>query len=287
MEFIEGDSDSSDSYPISLVGSLHQPLPLFYPTNYRDARQAAEKLARFLGKPLEDTSTGTKIVKDSEYLDETFIEYLKRMKETVQLPPTPLRMRTIIEKTGNGIVLNIPGPQYGPARWFILIFPVILAGIVAFFFIRPLVLLPGPPAIRYGMACFAFIFFVFGPIVSTIRFLGRMSRQSTNISVTKTAFAAGEMAGRKRTVSEIPFTELEDLVLILDRKTIESIDIGGKPYRPDGRPFPRFVQFFMKYAKNSSIIARSNKTMITFGKGLPQEELAYLYQLIRQTISHS
>ena len=58
----------------------------------------------------------------------------------------------------------------------------------------------------------------------------------------------------------------------------------GTPRLPDGRPAPRFLLSLMKYFGSPGITARSDKAMITIGKGLPDAELADLYALIRNAM---
>ena len=58
IEFREGDKDSPDTFPISLVGSITQAsLPIVDLTDYEMAVKTAEELARFTGKSLENLAT--------------------------------------------------------------------------------------------------------------------------------------------------------------------------------------------------------------------------------------
>jgi hypothetical protein len=64
IEFRAGDKNSSDIFPISLVGAGSQAsLPIVDLTDYEMALKAADELARFVGKPFEDHAI------DSEYTE--------------------------------------------------------------------------------------------------------------------------------------------------------------------------------------------------------------------------
>lgn len=64
IEFRAGDKNSPDIFPISLVGAGSQAsLPIVDLTDYEMALNAADELARFVGKPFEDHAI------DSEYTE--------------------------------------------------------------------------------------------------------------------------------------------------------------------------------------------------------------------------
>jgi hypothetical protein len=54
---------------------------------------------------------------------------------------------------------------------------------------------------------------------------------------------------------------------------------------PDGRPVPKFLISALRRAGSPGITARSDKYTVTFGTGLPDDEVAYLYGLIRKIIA--
>jgi hypothetical protein len=64
IEFRAGDKNSPDAFPISLVGAASQTsVPIVDLTDYEMALKAAEELASFTGKSLEDTAI------DSQHTD--------------------------------------------------------------------------------------------------------------------------------------------------------------------------------------------------------------------------
>lgn len=61
---------------------------------------------------------------------------------------------------------------------------------------------------------------------------------------------------------------------------------GLPPHRgKDGRPVPKILLSLMRMVPSQGITARSDRAAVTFGKGLPEDELAYLHALIRKTLT--
>jgi hypothetical protein len=113
------------------------------------------------------------------------------------------------------------------------------------------------------------------------------------ITVTKTFFRGETLKHGKQTTVEIPVAELEDLVAparqdIMDAVTYPGVDnVGetGTARTPDGRPMPRFLLTLMKMVDSRGIIARSDNVEVEFARGLDEAELAWLFALIKRTIS--
>ena len=86
-----GDSKHAATYPVTLVpGDGGKPVPMQAPADYAEARRLAERLAKFLRKPVEDSSAGAKTVRDPDHLDECLRDRIRRTGEDVRaLPPRP------------------------------------------------------------------------------------------------------------------------------------------------------------------------------------------------------
>ncbi len=80
MDFSRGDSDSADTWPVTLSGEgIPKPIAVAQPVEFAEARRIAEELARFLHKPLVDRSTGERVTRDAGHLDD----------EGIRAEPTP------------------------------------------------------------------------------------------------------------------------------------------------------------------------------------------------------
>jgi hypothetical protein len=152
-----------------------------------------------------------------------------------------------------------------------------------------------PDWIRYFFLGFIGLFFIAGPVVSSLLNLLRLKNQFERVTVTKAFLRVEALHQGKRTTAEIPVDELEDLVAPTAKSLIHSVDLPGMkkvplgdtgtPRMPDGRPVPRFLLSVMKMAGSRGITACSDKAAIEFAAGLDEAETAYLFALIRKTIA--
>jgi len=297
MDFSSGDKDSADTWPIRLAGEgVPKPITVAQPTAFSEARRVAEELARFLQKPLVDSSTGERVTRDPGHLDESWRDRVRRTQEAAApMPPEPPGMRTRIERTAEGYVFHIPGP---PLYWFHylpVLFPVGFAAAVAWFFLPALLTLPMPDWVRYFALGFIGLFFIAGPVLSALLHVLRLKNQFERVTVTKAFLRVEALKQGKRSAAEIPVDELEDLVAPTAKSLMDSVEVPGMkkvdlgdtgtPRMPDGRPVPRLLQSILKMAGSRGITARSDKAVVEFAAGLDEAETAYLFALIRKTIA--
>ena len=297
MDFSSGDKDSADTWPIRLAGEgVPKPITVAQPTAFSEARRVAEELARFLQKPLVDSSTGERVTRDPGHLDESWRDRVRRTQEAAApMPPEPPGMRTRIERTDGGYVFHIPGP---PLYWFHylpVLFPVGFAAAVAWFFLPALLTLPMPDWVRYFALGFIGLFFIAGPVLSALLHVLRLRNQFERVTVTKAFLRVEALKQGKRSAAEIPVDELEDLVAPTAKSLMDSVEVPGMkkvdlgdtgtPRMPDGRPVPRLLQSILKMAGSRGITARSDKAVVEFAAGLDEAETAYLFALIRKTIA--
>lgn len=297
MDFSRGDKDSADTWPVKLTGEgIPKPITIAQPADFAEARRVAEELARFLRKPLADSSTGERVTRDPEHLDESWRDRVRRTQETAApVPPEPPGMRTRVERTGDGVVFHIPGPLLSARHYIPVLFPVAFAGAVAWFFLPAMLTLPMPDFIRYVFLGLIGLIFIAGPVVSALLNLLRLKNQFERVTVTKAFLRVETLKQGRRTAAEIPIDELEDLVAPTMRSVMDTIEVPGMkkvplgdtgtPRMPDGRPMPRFLLSLMKMAGSKGITARSDKAVVEFAGGLDEAEVTYLFALTRKTIA--
>ena len=288
MNFSSGDSDSPATWPVKLSGeSIAKPISVLQPTSFTEARQMAEELARFLRKPLVDSSTGETITRDPDHLDESYKDRMRRTGEAVSvMPPEPPNMRSRVERTGDGFIINIPANTKRGLHYIPVLASLIFAGIVLLFFMR---------VIHYVPLIFIVLFVIAGPALSALLRVHRLNNEFEKITATKAFLRVEALKEGKSITTEIPVSELEDFVAPSMRGIMNTIEVPGMkkvqlgdtgtPRMPDGRPIPRFLLSLIKMVSSKGIIARSDKAVMEFAKGLDEAEVAYLFALIRKTIT--
>ena len=297
MNFSSGDSDSTATWPIKLSGqSITKSISVLQPTSFTEARQLAEELSRFIRKPLVDSSTGDKIIRDPDHLNESYRDRLRRTGEASGfLPPEPSNMRSRVERTSEGLIIHIPAPLKSFIHYFPVLIPLIFAGGVAWFILPQSFTSPMPNFIRTIFLGFLGLFFIAGPVISMLRKMSRLKKEFERITVTKAFLRVEALKQGKSSTVEIPTDELEDFVAPTKRDAINTIEIPGvktvpmgdtgTPRMPDGRPVPRLLLSLMKMVGSKGIIARSDKAVIEFAGGLDEAEVAWLFALIKKTIA--
>lgn len=294
---VEGDSDSSDNYPIAITGGLQgDTLKIHAPLDYHEARFSAEELCRFLNFPLKDDSSGVETIRKPEELNESLRAFLRRSGQNNQkLPAQPAPMQCRIERTVEGYRIGIPWPNRGKASLFGVAFSLFFAAIATYYFLIPILTLPMHPALRMVFAAFLIIFFIFGPIWTSIRHIREKQKLQYILTLTPALLRLEEGHGRKKKSTEIPADEVEDVVMPVKinlnppdiKPAAPTISLGetGVSRWSDGRPMSKILQSILKYAPHPGITIRSAKHLITIGRGLPEGELIYLQALIRKVIA--
>jgi len=297
LDFSRGDSDSADTWPVTLSGGvLPKPVIVTQPTEFAEAKRFAEELSRFLNKPLVDSSTGERVTRDPDHLDESYRDRVRRTKEAAApMPPQPPEMRTRVEHTGEGLVFHIPGPDLRWYHYFPVAISLAIAASVAFIFLPAIRTLPMPENLRYVVLGVVGLLFVAVPVLSALLHVLRLKNQFERVTVTKAFLRVETLKQGKRSSAKIPMDELEDLAAPSMRSAMESIEMPGKkkvflgdtgtPRMSDGRPVPRIFLSLMKLAGSRGIIARSDKAVIEFAQGLEEAETLYLFALIRKNIA--
>jgi len=265
-------------------------------SDYGRARQAAEELSRFLRKPMEDRSTGRTVIRDPGHLDESFRDRFRRLGQEISFAPQPVTLRTGVERTAEGVALAIPAAPMGLRHLLPLTVALAFAGIAAFWILPGLLSLPAPPVVQVMMVGFIGFFALLLPILTTLRDVARSRGGSTRITASRAGLRVEEKEKGGTRVTDIPAGELEDLEFIDRRSLISTVEVPGMekgqdfgdtgtPRLPDGRPVPRIILALMRLAPTKGITARSDRAIVTFGQGLPEDELAYLFALIVQTLT--
>lgn len=281
IEKDSGDSDSPTTYPVRLAGPAGvEGLALDRPSDYQQARAAGERVARFLDLPLHDGSAGVVTVRQPAELDEPLRSRLRRTGGPPPLPSAPPDPRARLEQTPDGLRIEIDGAGATAVGWI----PVGLAAV--FSVIVGLSILPS--LLRAGPSLFLAVgvLFVLAPLLLTLKGAGTTVLRRTVVVAGRLALRVEQHAWLTRTAVEIPADELEELVLLsLDAPKLPpgkgdaevwkwSLDHGRMP---DGREAPQALRWLWRLATTPGILARSDRTSIVIGAGLPFEELAYLH----------
>jgi hypothetical protein len=298
----DGNHDTGTLYPLSLAGpGGTESLAIHRSADYPEIRRLSEELSRFLGKPVEDNSLGTKIIREPELLNESFRDRMKRTKVSFDILPTrPAMMISKLTETGNGLVLEIPAAPFSRLYVIPAVFGCLFALLFGAAVLPRLLILAGPPAITYGMIAAAFLLFLILPVLSAVSFYRRKSQSCIMVTVSRAFLRVEEKTGGKAKTTEIPAEEIEDLVLpelkalgiheegrVADKKVMVSFGRGDNKAVPLRGAVPQAILSFIARLVSPGITIRSDNATRNIGKGLPPEELTWIYHLIAKTITEN
>jgi hypothetical protein len=265
------EDDDPDGYSVRLEGDRMKELEIFSSTDYPPARRVAKDLAKFISLPITDFTSGNKIVRDPDRLDESLRERTKRLREDLSfLPSRPWSMKTRIQETEDGLIAEIPEQGIACPIWIRLVSLLTLSGAAAYFFWDFLEHPRPDPDYRIYIVL-ALLLLILGLI-----WLLPGRKSSTIIIATPAHLRVEERTGEKsRGIAEIPADELEELILVHDEET-------GTKERPDQLPGKLPVHLS---DESYGIEARGKNASVVFAEELPEDELRYLHALIKKILT--
>ncbi|MEI7832192.1 MAG: hypothetical protein WCJ56_03205 [bacterium] len=267
-----GDSDSAETFPVVLLGATE--MQLCSSTQFGESYQDAEMLATFLGLPLQDATTShiTAVIPaqaaapQQSSLDDTAF-------------PQPPQLRSRIENIGGKIRITIPNPG---------ISPVLPIGLVAFLgtwavFLPPLLRFFNhthtPPLVQ--MVFVSFFGFLFG-LLPLLGFLGSILtavRGFTRVTAAATGIVIEVQGAWRRNTLQIPATDILDLDYGTRENEISSATVQTSTGQSYAAP-----SWATQWIRSAGITIKAKSGLHTFGAGLPDDEVRFLYSLVKQWV---
>ncbi len=292
LKFIAGDSDTADSYPVSLKDvSGNNELAIFSTGNYGTSFEQATLLSNFINLPLKDLTTDHPITVKTE---ETSIDQDTILTDIESdIPSQPFTMKCDVQKGENYVKIRIPGPAFSSFSLIGLLIPI---GFFIFFGYPILSFFESthtPHYVQYFFIGFVCIFFFLFPFLNLIKSY-ILSKSFTMIVTADTQGICIEQLGL---IHKKPVNLTPDQIIGLDygtRESIQSLTLrniqssdhsnnmnrGGVSSPAKG--LSPWITWLGKYSYSKGIIIKSTNGMYSFGAGLPDDEIYYLYILIKQ-----
>jgi len=299
-ELRRGEKRTYYVYPVVLKGShgAAEGIVFAEPTDYPEARRTAEEITAFLKLPLVDATTGKEVVREPDKLDETIRERARRTNERVETFDPPPNMRARIQEESRTLIIEVPPQKLSREhykRMGILLIIGVVAGSVVF----------GIDNLRHFKPSELIFYAPMGICILLFasRTILRQTRRSFLITVSRNLLRVEKRNSRRREVTEIPVDELEDFVMgdanlpagvsRTPDGRYQAVGVAVSPGNPGGYSDQQVVAGTKLLAKLSflisppgpSITASSDKATVNFGKGLREDELRYLYALIKKKIT--
>jgi hypothetical protein len=299
FSFDPGDSESPSSYSVQIVlKDAGKPVPVFRCPAFGDAQRLADRLSAMLDKPLEDTVSGESLFKEPGLLKESLRERIKRTGGFQEsLPDAPFAMRSHIESSGGETRIRIPLPDYGGLKYLPVLIPVVFGVFIWFQFMMPFYNSPGHGIFRYAIAAFMGLFFVVFPAVQIFRKSWGRQSKFTVVTSSQRGLKVEEHAGGRVTTTEMPAEDIRDMTLQTVQSSLARLEkaafekarkqpgtVRMKNFTSDSRLY-KVLHFLGGRFGSQGITVRTGASMITFGKGLSDQEAVYIHALIKKALA--
>ena len=255
-------------YPVRLVGAGAGGVKIEEPRNVNAARKTGEEVAKFVGLPLADSSSGALVVREADQLDESLRDQARRTGERADVREPPPDARATHSVAGDSLAFDIPPTGFRLGHYFAmgvgLVFPLIV--LLVFF---PSVLgSKGPSGSgKWLVAGLLTLFFVILPLVATWGAALSSARATTRVEVSPALLRVSTTGLFRTKTTVIPTDQLEELQLIRtssqETRNVQAAFLGGAEI----------------------ILARSDDASATFGAGLSRRELEWIKAVIENVVT--
>lgn len=289
-----GDSESVDRYR-ALLRSQHRgdDLTLYSSTEYIESRDRAAYVARFLGIPLKDQSTYHESVIDPARANEPIREHIPSNGLQQDSMTEPAGMQSRIYESGTTIRFTIPGQGFSPVMLLQFFIP---AGILTF--IVPSVVsffrhTHTPPLVQIFFLGVLVLMFGVIPLLSCIHMVLSAIKGRTNVTATATGIVIEETTAWRTRTTRIHADDILGIDYGTAANSMEAFRISatrsGNPYAGkdvQAAPPQSWLQALLSgLVKSKGITVKSKKGIFTFGAGLPDEEVIYLYGIVTRALA--
>lgn len=269
-EIRSGKNNNETVYPVVLKGAVNpSPLEIETASDYKTARRTAEELAGFLGKPLEDSSTGTPVVSGPEELGRSDAEEVGDRGAGCKVPEAPAGMRSEVSIDGAEIVVDIPPLGFNFAGYLSLAIGTVVPAVMVHGLFIPLKNNVDSPGGYLFLGLLAL--FIIVPTAVTWAGAFNEANKRVRVSASPLGISLEETGLNKGKIWSMPANEIEELNL-----NVDTDDVGEQaPGAGINATFP---------PPGGYIVVRGAGVTFRFGQGLGAEELRYLHTLIKRAI---
>jgi hypothetical protein len=296
LSFVQGDSDSADTFPVTLKSRTGHGLKLDSATQYGDARSYATAVADLLRLDFEDATTDHPVRRAVGQADMPLQQRLQ-MEGLQNEPARPPNARSEVTREGDGVQISIPNPRTHPFAIALTLIPVAISTA----FVSPMFRFfrqtrtPDP----VGWAFIGFMLLLFGvlPAMTALNGYLRSRRGRTIVTVSPRGIEIRERgAWRTGPANALPAAEILDI----DFSTSESVSTAARvaaeqrvrassgmhSTSPEIGPRTQWLLTTLsRYAQGHGIIIKTRQGLTTVGKGLADDETRYVHAIVRRALA--
>jgi hypothetical protein len=293
LDFVRGDSDSPDSYPVSLQARAGRNLRLFSSTRYAEARERATAVAELFNLPIEDSSTGRAVRRSAAQADMSLQNRQRIEHARDERIARPALMRSTVTDSHGTVTIVIPNARLHPV-WFLFFFvPAIAPVMLVTPFLRFFEQSQTPDVVTWSFVAFLIIVFGVLPVSAGISAFLKSRRGRTTITASNAGVRVDERRlFRTRQTAAYSAADILDIDYAPDqfvsaRATAAQVqaDRPAMAAPPVGEMTERILRFLRTMTRSGGVTIVTRHGQTTFGQGLDEREVRYLHYLLRQALS--
>jgi hypothetical protein len=294
LGFVEGDSDTSDKFPVALKRSTGPDLVLWNATVYEQARACAGALGDLLHLDIEDATTDHAVRLPADQIDLPLRERLRTESGLFDDVSRPRDARSQVTRASDTVTIVIPLSR---THWLWLaagLIPLAVVAAVGPAFARFFRQSQTPDPVAWVFLGFLTLFFGILPTLTALNAFLRSRRGATILEISKQGVRIRQRGAwtTRTTVSldasdilDVDYTSRESALASAKRATEQQIMQSYPDHAEAAGPrVERLVAALTRFVTNKGLTIKTRKGLTTVGRGLDDEEIRYLHSLIRRVL---
>ena len=297
LGFVRGDSDSADTFPVTLRSSRGQGLKLDSSTQYGDARGYATAVAALLRLDFEDATTDHPVRLAAGQADMPLQQRLQ-MDGLQNEPARPPDARSEVTRELDGVRITIPTPHSHPIGYVLTLIPVV----VSLVFVSPLLRFfrqtRTPEPVGLIFLGFIILFFAVLPATTALNGYLRSRRGRTIVTVSPRGIDIQERGAWKSgplntltaaDILDIDFSTSESVAVsarVAAEQRVRASSPGTGTVSPDIGPRTQWLLTTLsRLTQGQGITVKTRQGLTTFGQGLADGEIRYVHSIVRRALA--
>jgi hypothetical protein len=294
LEFVRGDSDTSDSYPVSLKNRSGRNLRLFNSTQYAEARARATAVADLFNFQIEDSSTGRPVVRSVAQADMSFQTRRRIEHERDEVVARPAAMRSTVSDANGGVTIVIPAARVHPALFLFFAIPIAAPVLLVAPFLRFFRESQTPDVVAWAFVGFLIVAFGVLPAYSGLSAFLKSRRGRTTIAASAAGVRIEERrVWKTRTIAAYSAGDILDVdyapnqMFNSTRATAAEIQARRPAMTPPpmGAAGERALRLLRTITRSGGVTITTRQGQTTFAQGLDDREVRYLYYIVRRALT--
>ena len=292
LGFVEGDSDSSDQFPVGLKARTGADLQLCSFTTYAESWTCAAEVARHLSLDVEDATTDHPVTVSPSRAG---ISHLwSRERGHGDIVTRPPGARSEVHHETDHVRIVIPEPRVHPVAFVLSLIPIAIPVVVVPSLIPFFRQTRTPDAIGWLFIGFLVIFFGILPGITVVNGLLRARRGATIVMVSSRGVRVLQRGAWRTTTTasldaaeivDVDFSTQESAVAAARRSAEQRIlDAGRSTTATIGPRIQRLLAAMTRAMKSRGLTVKTRSGLTTFGAGLDDDEVRYLHSVVLRAL---